>query len=38
MRDLTSQMAVEELIISNEIFVRFEFNISIRVNVHAKFK
>lgn len=38
MRDLTSQMAVEELIISNEFFVRFKFKISIRVNVYEECK
>lgn len=37
MWDLTSQMA-EELIISNEIFARFAFKVSIRVNVYEECK
>lgn len=38
MWDLTSQMAVEELIISNEIFARFAFKVSVRVNVYEECK
>lgn len=37
MWDLTSQMA-EELIISNEIFARFAFKVSIHVNVYEECK
>lgn len=38
MWDLTSQMVVEELIISNEIFARFAFKVSIRVNIYEECK
>lgn len=38
MRDLTSQMAVEELIISDEIFARFAFKVSVHLHVHKECK